>query len=242
MLTLAQAKELTQSKLTQDIIDEFRKSALLDMLEFDNTVIPQGQGDAQTMSYTYNRVTTLPTASVRAIGSEYTPQETVTTKCTVDLKILGGSFQIDRVVAQHEKKVVDQVRFQLNKKAEAARALFHDLFVNGDSGVTAEEFDGIDKVLTGSTTEVTPTSAIDLSTSTNITSNWQVFLDNLRAVRAKMTAAPTIYLMNSEMYGKFQSIMDRAGINLASKTNYGEEVTQWGLGAHYGTRGQARHE
>jgi hypothetical protein len=34
--------------------------------------------------------------------------------------------------------------------------------------------------------------------------------------------------MNGDMYAVFQSVMDRAGINLASKQNYGEEVAQWG--------------
>ena len=51
-ITLAEAKELSQDKLTQFVIDEFRKSGLLDMLPFDNTVIPSGNG--QTLAYSYN--------------------------------------------------------------------------------------------------------------------------------------------------------------------------------------------
>jgi len=35
-------------------------------------------------------------------------------------------------------------------------------------------------------------------------------------------------MMNAEMYAVFQSVMDRAGINLLSKQNYGAEVSQWG--------------
>ena len=41
-ITLADAKNLSQSKLTNYVIDEFQKSALLDRLTFDNTVKPQG--------------------------------------------------------------------------------------------------------------------------------------------------------------------------------------------------------
>ncbi|NCB52463.1 MAG: phage capsid protein [Clostridia bacterium] len=225
MLTLAQAKNLSDSKLTQWVIDEFRKSALLDSLPFDNTVKPQG---GQTLSYVYNRVTTLPTAEARALGSEFTPQETVTTKYTVDLKVLGGAFELDRVIIKYEKQVVDHVQQQMSKKIDATRALFHDLFINGDSGVTAAEFDGLDKALTGSATEITPAADIDLSTTAKIDDNWKAFLDSLRSMRAKLDSAPTLYLMNSETYGKFQSVMDRAGISLASKANYGDEVTQWG--------------
>jgi len=226
MITLAQAQALSQSKLTNFVIDEFRKSALLDVLPFDNCVKAQG---GRSLAYVYNRITTQPTADARAINSEYTPQETVTTQYTANLKIFGGSFQVDRVIAADEVQVVDHVQFQLQQKIKATIALFHDMFVNGDSGVGAgTTFDGLDKALTGSSTELTPTAPIDLNSSTDIDSNWKAFLDNLRKVRALMDGAPTLYLMNNDMLAVFQSVMDRAGINLLSKQNYGSEVYNWG--------------
>jgi hypothetical protein len=224
-LTLAQAQQLSQSKLTSYVIDEFRKSALLDMMVFDNTITPQGE----SLAYVYNRVTTLPTAAARAINSEYVPQEAATTQQTVNLKVFGGSFQIDRVIAAHQKGVVDHVQFQLQQKTGATIALYHDQFINGDSGVGAgTTFDGLEKAITGSTTELIPGSNIVLSSSANIDSNWKVFLDFLRSLRARMDKAPTVYLMNADMFAVFQSVMDRAGINLTSKANYGFETVQWG--------------
>lgn len=225
-ITLAQARTLSESKLTNYIIDEFRKSALLDMLPFDNCVKAQG---GKSLAYVYNRITTQPTAAARAINAEYTAQETATTQYTVNLKVFGGSFEVDRVIANDEVQVTDHVMFQLEQKAKATIALFHDMFVNGDSGVGAgTTFDGLDKALTGSTTELTPAAAIDLNSSTDIDSNWKAFLDNLRKLRALMDGAPTVYLMNTDMFAVFQSVMDRAGINLLSKENYGNEVYQWG--------------
>lgn len=225
-ITLAQAQQLSQSKLTNFIIDEFRKSALLDMLPFDNCVKPQG---GKTLAYSYNRVTTQPTAAARAINAEYVAQEAVTTQLTTNLKVFGGSFQLDRVIAADEQQVIDHVQFQLEQKTKATIALFHDMFVNGDSAVGAgTTFDGLDKALTGSTTELTPAAAIDLDSSADIDSNWKVFLDNLRKLRALMDGAPSLYLMNGDMFAAFQSVMDRAGINLASKQNYGDEALQWG--------------
>lgn len=226
MITLAQAQQLSESKLTSYIIDEFRKSALLDMLPFDNCVKPQG---GKTLAYVYNRISTQPTAAARALNAEYTPQETVTTQHTVNLKVFGGSFQVDRVIAEDEQQIIDHVMFQMEQKSKASIALFHDMFVNGDSGVGAgTTFDGLDKALTGSSTELTPAAAIDLNSSTDIDSNWKAFLDNLRKLRALMDGAPTLYLMNNDMYAVFQSVMDRAGINLLTKDNYGTEATQWG--------------
>ena len=224
-ITLAQARNLSQSKLTNFVIDEFRKSALLDSLPFDDTVKAQG---GSTLAYVYNRVTTLPTAGVRAINAEYNPQEAITTPYTVNLKALGGSFQLDRIIIKNEKQVVDHIQFQMAQKIQATRALFHDLFINGDAGVDPNEFDGLDKALAGSTTEIVPNAAINLSSSTNIDTNWKVFLDTLRSLRARLDGAPGLYMMNADMFAVFQSVMDRAGINLASKQNYGDEVLQWG--------------
>lgn len=225
-ITLAQAKELSQDKLTNFVIDEFRKSALLDMLPFDNCVKAQG---GKTLAYSYDRVKTQPTAESRAINAEYTPQEATTEQFTVNLKVFGGSFEVDRVIAKDEVQVIDHVQFQVDQKTKATIALFHDQFVNGDSAVGAgTTFDGLDKALTGSNTELTPAAAIDLNSSADIDTNWKVFLDTLRKLRALMDGAPSLYLMNGDMFSVFQSVMDRAGINLASKENYGDEVLQWG--------------
>jgi hypothetical protein len=224
-ITLAEAKALSQDKLTGIVIDEFRKSALLDAMLFENTVTSQG---GQTLAYVYNRVTTMGNAAPRAINNEYVPQEAKTEQFTVNLKPFGGSFQLDRVIINNEKKIADHIQFQSQQKIKATTALFHDMFINGDSGVDATRFDGLDKAVAGSGTEVVPTAAIDLSTSAAIDSNWKKFLDALRKLRALLDGAPTLYLMNADMYAVFQSVMDRAGINLASKQNYGDEAVQWG--------------
>lgn len=225
-LSLAQAKELSQDKLTNFVIDEFMKSALMDLMLFDNTIKPGGQG--QSLTYAYNRITTQPTAAGRALNNEYTPQETITTRYSVDLKPFGGSFNIDRVIAAHEVQVVSHVQFQIEQKVKATRALFHDWFINGDEDESALMFDGLDKAVTGSSTEVIPAAPIDLSSSANIDSNWKIFLDHLRRMRARLDGSPSVFAMNNDMFSIFQSVMDRAGINLLSKENYGDEVYQWG--------------
>ena len=224
-ITLQQAQQLSQSKLTNFVIDEFRKSPLLDMLTFDNTVKPQG---GKTLASVYNRVKTLPTAATRAINSEYVPQEAATEQITVNLKVLGGSFNVDRVIADDEEGVVDLVQFEVTQKTNATIALFHDLFINGDSATDANAFDGLSKALTGSSTEITPAEAVDLSSSAKIDTNWKMFLDYLRKLKARLDGAPGVMMMNREMFAVFQSVMDRAGINLASKANYGDEAVQWG--------------
>ena len=69
-VTLAQAKLKTQDKLSQAVIDEFRKSSfLMDHMIFDDCVSPVGSG--ATMTYGYFRVITPSTAGFRAVNEEY---------------------------------------------------------------------------------------------------------------------------------------------------------------------------
>ena len=223
-ITLANAQQLSQSKLTQTIIDEFRQSPLLDLLPFDNCVKPQGK----SLAYVYNRVTTLPGAAVRAINGDYTPQEAVTTAITAALKVFGGSYQIDRVLRSNEEQVIDLVMFEQDQKIKATKALFHDMFINGDAAIGAgTQFDGLDKLLTGSSTEIDP-GAIALDSAANINTNWRAFLYQFRRMRAVMDGAPTLYLMNADMFSAMQTVLDLAGQNTSTKENYGSEVLQWG--------------
>lgn len=228
-ITFLEAQQLSQPKLTKKVIDQFRTSALIDALPFDNTVKPAG---GNSLDYVYNRVTTFPGAASRVLNFDYTASEAVTTAISSRLAIFGGSFQLDRALILGEHEVADHVQFQVEQKVKATIAQFHNMFINGRQAApviaNSWEFDGLNVLLTGSAQEITPNNPIALASSANITANWQEFLDQLRALEAVMDGAPTAYLMNQAMYAKFQSVMDRAGINLASKENYGRNVSVWG--------------
>jgi len=225
MLTLAQAQALSQSKLTNQVIDEFRKDPLFDMMAFDNTVKPQG---GKTLAYVYSRVKTQPTAAFRAINSEYTAQETDTEQFTVNLKVFGGSFEIDRVLQNDETQIVNHVQFQLQQKTKAAKALFCDTFINGDSGVDANAFDGLEKAVTGSSTEVTPAAAINLSTSANITTNANLLMDTLDAFLALLDGTPSALLMNRTLAAIMSGIARRSGYFSTSDVDaFGKPVTKY---------------
>ena len=223
-LTLTDAKALSQDKLWNGVVDEFVKSALLDKMLFDNCVKPQGR----SMAYVYNRVTTFPTAATRAINADYTPQEAKTTQITANLKIFGGSYSIDRALRSNEEQVVDLVMFERDQKTKATIALFHDLVINGDSAIgDGTQFDGLDKILTGSSTEIDP-GAIALDSAANIKTNWEAFVYQFSKMREVMDGAPTLYLMNRGMFSAMQSVLRFAGQNTSTKENYGSEVIQWG--------------
>ena len=160
-VTLAEARKNVQDDLQMGVIDEFMKNNwILEHLTFDDAVSPTGGG--ATPTYAYTRLLTQPTAAFRAINTEYTPQEVTKQRYTVDIKVFGGSYEIDRVLANFGG-IISEVELQQAQKIKAAQALFNDTFINGDSATNANAFDGLDKAVTGSSTEFNASgSAIDL--------------------------------------------------------------------------------
>lgn len=222
-MTLADAKNITQDKLAQMVIDEFRRDRLLDMMVFDDTVVPNGQ----SLAYVYNRVTTLPTAAPRGINSEYTPQEAKTTQYTVNLKPFGGAFETDRVLQNHVKGAgYTQISFQLEQKIKATKALFSDLFLNGDTATDSKAFDGLDKALAGSSTESNPTAAIDL-TDANFATNFKVFMRELDRMLVKLDGTPSTLLMNREMGAVMNAVARESRYFTQSEDAFGRPVMKY---------------
>lgn len=222
---LADAQNLTQDKLVAQVINEFRKDALLEMMLFDDCVALNG---GSTLNYVYNRVTTQATADFRAINSEYAPQESATTQITVTLKPFGGAFEIDRIIAKNVKGVTNELNRQMTEKIKATKALFSDTFINGDTATKEIAFDGINKAVTGSSTERVMSSAIDLSTSDNITANGNALLDELDKMLADMDGTPTALLMNSKVKAIFNGLARRSGYFSTSDVDaFGRPVTKY---------------
>lgn len=223
-VTLAQARLNVQDDIQMGVIDEFRKSSfLLDTLTFDDAVSPTGGG--ATLTYGYTRLTTQPTADFRAVNSEYSPQEVKKQRYTVDLKIFGGAFTIDRIIA-NMGGIVDEVTLQMQQKIKAAQALFHDTVINGDSATNANAFDGLDVALTGSDTEFNAGNVIDLSTAALIEANGGKFLLALNKALKKLDGKPSAIMGNGEMiatleylakvHGKYQETRDEWGNNVSA--------------------------
>jgi hypothetical protein len=221
-VTLAQARLNAQDDIQAGVIDEFRKSSfLLDNMVFDDAVSPGTAGG--TLTYGYTRVVTQPTAAFRAINSEYAAQEATKQRYTVDLKIFGGKFDIDRVVASING-LIDEVQFQLQQKVKATRALFHDTFINGDSAVDANAFDGIDKAVTGTSTEYNTSTAIDLSSSTAMDSNYKAMLDKLDEFLSLLDERPSALMGNARLISRLRSVARRSGYFSQTEDAFGRTV------------------
>ena len=223
-ITLEQAKISMADKVDQQVVDMFRRSSvLLDNMVFDNAISP-GTGGS-TLTYGYIQLKTPSTAAVRTINGEYTPGEAQREKKTTGAIIMGGAFQVDRVL-QNTAGAADEVAFQAEQKIKATANYFHNLVINGaaeeEDGYVGGTFDGLRKLLSGTANEIS--SQVDLTSSAKLDENYNAFLDEMDAFLSTLDGAPSMLLMNRSMLIKLRSIARRAGYYERSTDSFGRTV------------------
>lgn len=224
-ITLAEAKVGMSDKVDQQVIDMFRRSSLLlDRLTFDNCISP-GTGGS-TLSYGYIQLKTPSTAAVRTINTEYTAGEAKRENKTTNAIIMGGSFKVDRVL-QNTSGAVDELAFQAEQKIKATANFFHNCVINGTSaasgtGYVTNTFDGLKKLLSGTSNEIT--STVSLTTAAEMDSNSNAFLDELDAFLTVLDGTPSMLLMNDKMLSKVRGAARRAGYYERTKDDFGRYV------------------
>ena len=233
-MTLAEMKIGMSDKVSQQIVDIFlRESEILQLLPFDNCVSPQG---GSTLTYSYIQKKLPSVAAFRALNAEYTANQATVEKKSADLKIFGGKFQIDRVLKQAEGPW-NNMAYQIREKVLAAISLFHYTMINGDATTRNTEFDGLDKMLAGTSTEYNTGASIDISTMTQLKANADQLYEQIQLL-IKNTSADAL-LMNSAMVTKVQTMARILGYKTESEEAFGRKVTSMDgvrfmdLGKHY---------
>jgi len=210
-VTLAESRKNAVEDLDVAVIDEFRKEdAVLDSLIFDDAVNPVGGG--ATLDYGYRRLETQRNASFRAYNTEYTPEHVTTTKHSVTLAPLGGSFEVDRVLAKLGPAASGAVALNMQQTIKATRTKFQDAVINGDTAVDANGFDGLDKALVGTTTEV----------GADVVTDWRDFdtdnraehkaLDRIDDFLSYLDGTPSVILGNARALARVRAAARRAGM------------------------------
>ena len=223
-ITLQEAKVGMADKVDQNVVDTFRRSSLLlDNLVFDNAISPATGGS--TLTYGYIQLKTPSTAAVRQINSEYTAGEAKREEKTTKAVVMGGKFQIDRVLIG-TAGAVDELAFQAEQKIKATANYFNNLVINGNSAGSGNgvlnTFDGLNKLLTGAETEIT--SAVDVSTSALMDSNYNALLDEVDGFLSTLEGKPSMLLMNNKMLTKMRAAARRAGYYSKTRDEFGRTV------------------
>lgn len=237
-MTLAEMKVGMSDKVAEQVVDTFlRESEILQVLPFDNCVSPSG---GSTLTYTYMQTQLPATAAFRALNTEYTANEAKLVQKSADLKIFGGKFQMDRVLKSAEGKF-NNMAFQMEEKIRAAVSLFHYTLINGDASTKTTEFDGLDKMLVGTTSEFNAGEVIDISTMAKLRENADQLYEAL-SILIKKTNANAL-LMNGSMISKVETMARMLGYKTESEEAFGKKVVSMDgirfmdLGNHYTVEG-----
>jgi hypothetical protein len=178
-ITLEEAQKNAPDAVDVNVIDEFRKSSdILNRITFDDSTSPVG-GD--TLVYSYRRLKTQRTAVFRPLNTEYPKGQVETEMKSVELKELGNGFEIDRVIAKLGPAASGAVQLNVDQLIKSIRAGFANSVINGDTANNPAGFDGLSKILTGSSTEWLPVeNGVDSGYV-----DWTAINDKASALRAQ---------------------------------------------------------
>lgn len=141
-LTLQEAEKYSTDTLKRGVIETFaRNSAVLELLPFMEIA-----GNA----YRYNVEDTLPGIAFRGVNDAYVESAGVINQESEGLTILGGDVDVDRYLAQTRGNINDLRAIQTEMKSKALALEWTRTFFKGDSAENANEFDGLEKRITGS--------------------------------------------------------------------------------------------
>ncbi|GLH97352.1 major capsid protein [Phytohabitans aurantiacus] len=248
-ITLAQAQVNVQDDVAFAVIDHLRRySWLLDRIVWDDVVNPTG---GATLTYGYTRLTTPRGAAFRALNTEYTPGQAQRQRYTVDLKPLGGAFNIDRVLRNLGQASTNEATFQMQQLLTGTQQKVQEELINGDVAVDVLGFDGLDKSLTGTETEYDPldngvsAGYLDWTASTVITQALAMAaLDRLDEMLSLITPSKTgggdlgvpgalppgekAILGNNKSVTRIRALARWAGMYTADKDDLGRRIERYG--------------
>lgn len=227
-VTLAQIQATELPDIDYNNIDETRRrSPLLDTLIFEDSVVPDTAGGALTRGYT--RTKTHRPAHTRQENTEYPAFEATKEQITTELVPMGARYNLDRVYARLGDASTNQLAFQAEEARVATVQKFHDLFVNGvaaNFSTPVPEFDGLDAIVTGTTTE-------SLDPATNAAWDFSNVTDKAGAMRAKRAlrawlaqfdGLPTFFFVNREGKAWLEEIGDWIGYYTQTTDDFGTAV------------------
>lgn len=192
-ITLLEAAKLVQNPLKRGVIEIFpRTSPVLERLPFFGV---NGQ------AYVYNQEKTLPGVAFRGINDSYDESAGVVNPVTERLYVLGGLSAVDRALVKTQGNVNDLRATYDAMKAKAVALTFTKKFFKGDSEADANEFDGLEKRLTGG-------QVIDAGATSG---GDDLTLAKLDEMMDAVQGGPDVLFLNKTMRRKVNALVRAAG-------------------------------
>jgi len=217
-MTLAEAQSVAPDPRLPGVLRVLQTSSILNRTPFEAV-----EGGA----FSYNQEATLPAAAFRAVNAGYTESTGTFATATESLVILGGDYVVDRFLEQTSVgSIPSLVAAQRDLKARSISAKYGDAFINGDTAVDANSFDGLKKRITGS--QVISSGANGAAMNTDDTTR-RAFLDRLDALLALVPGADAIYA-NAAVIALLRTVFRNVTINtytIDTLTGTPIEVPTW---------------
>ncbi|MCX5999389.1 MAG: phage major capsid protein [Chloroflexi bacterium] len=205
-LTLVEGSKLSNDALLQGVIETIVKdSPVLQLLPFVDIV-----GN----SLGYNRENALPSVTFHAVGDDWAESTPTFTHKTATLAIMGGDADVDHYLQQTRSNINDIQQEVIALKAKAMRHKFEDTFINGDTSVDTNAFDGIDKLTIDD-------QKISMGTNggTLTIAKLDEMVDRVRGGK------PTCLLMSRRSRRKLKALMEALSIVEVGQDQFGNTVT-----------------
>jgi hypothetical protein len=220
-ITLTEAAKLSQNTLQRGVLETFvQTSPLLDRIPFMEI-----EGNA----FAYNEEGTLPGIEFRAVNGSYTESTGTVNPKTESLVILGGDADVDTFIQKTRSNFNDQRAVQTAMKVKAASYKYQDTFINGDTAVDANSFDGLKKRLIGGQVISSPgtNGSPIFGTNADTEAFWGAMDDLVSSVPGIDGTNGAIYA-NSKLIGKIRSAGRRAGgVEVVREDLTGKRIVTW---------------
>lgn len=230
-VTLAQSALLSENDLQRGVLEIFVQEGVV----LDRIPLLPVEGNA----YAYNEEATLPGVEFRAVNGSYTESTGTVNQKTETLVILGGDADVDTFIQKTRGNLNDQRAVQTHLKVKAATYKFQDAFINGDTAVDANSFDGLKKRLTGGQVLSAATNGLPVvgNGGTDIHA-FLDFLDALIALVPGLSGDNGALYMNTQIRSKILAALRRINIQVEAVGRLPQPLRQSVSGATRVTQGQ----
>ena len=216
-VTLAESAKLSQDALQRGVIETFiLESIVLDRIPFETI-----EGNA----FAYNEELALPGVEFRAVNTAYTESTGTVNPKSEKLVILGGDADVDTFIVKTRGNLNDQRAVQTRMKVKAAAYKFQDAFVNGDTAVDANSFDGLKKRLTGAQVIAASTNGLAVIGADDAARH--AFLDKLDELLSLLNGDAGALYMNAMILAKIKSSARRLTIFDQTVDSFGKKIATY---------------
>jgi len=144
----------------------------------------------------------------RALDNDYADNKVAPEYATPALKILGDKVQVDQAYERRGLDVASERARQLLSFARNLGKQFQNYFFNGDTAVSANQFNGLKKIMPGGQVITASTNGLDVVTGNDNTAKkaQQAFLEALNLLIRTIDGGAQVLFMNGYVLSRLTTI------------------------------------